>query len=120
MLFVKKGECEEVGFRYSKSAKILLHSFCFGDDFNFLVVTNNVITLYNINLADHTPKVVEKIPITAVDSISACYFESMANIVVLLDSYGHAYVFYLNLHNEKGKSHNRKMENSFRLEIAYR
>lgn len=120
MLFVNKGECEEVGFRYSKSAKILLHSFCFGDDFNFVVVTNNVITLYNINLADHTPKVIEKIAITQVDSITACYFEPMANCLVLLDPYGSAHVYYLNLHNENAKSNFRKMENSFRLEIAFR
>lgn len=63
MMFIKKGECDEVQFNYSKAQKIWLHSFCFGDDFNFMVATNNMITLYDVNLAAHTPKVVRKIPI---------------------------------------------------------
>jgi len=98
MLFVKKGECEEVAFKFSKSKKIIMHSFCFGDDFNYFVCTDNVITLYNVNLAEQTPKVVNKIPVT-IDSISGCYFEPMAGCLVLLDGYGMATVFYLNLHN---------------------
>lgn len=75
-----------------------MHSFCFGDDFNYFVCTDNVITLYNVNLAEQTPKVVNKIPVT-IDSISGCYFEPMAGCLVLLDGYGMAKVFYLNLHN---------------------
>jgi len=49
-------------------------------------------------LAEQTPKVVNKIPVT-IDSISGCYFEPMAGCLVLLDGYGMAKVFYLNLHN---------------------
>lgn len=82
----------------------MIHSFCFGDDFNYFVCTNNVITLYNINMAEHTPKVVEKIPISQIDNVTACFFEPMSNCLVLLDGYGHANVFYLNLHGVKAKS----------------
>ena len=98
----------------------MIHSFCFGDDFNYFVCTNNVITLYNINLADHTPKVVDKIPID-LDNVKGCFFEPMSTTLVLLDGYGQANVFYLNLHaDNKQKSNFKKVINHFSLDIAYR
>lgn len=87
MLFIKKQQCEEVLFRFTKSIKILAHSFCFGDDFNYMVCTNNMITLYEIILSQQKVKKVKEIPIT-IDTIAACYFEPMANVISIIDTAG--------------------------------
>ena len=87
MLFLKKQQCEEVLFRFTKSTKILAHSFCFGDDFNYMVCTNNMITLYEIILSQQKGKKIKEIPLT-LDSIAACYFEPMANVLCIIDTKG--------------------------------
>ena len=118
LLFVKKQECDQIGFKYTKSSKILLHSFCFGDDFNFMVVTNNIITLYNLNLALHTQTTVEKIPIPYIDSIACAHFEPMASTLVLVDKSGQTVVFFLNMHATKFKSNKTLLTQQFYLDIA--
>ena len=59
VLFVSANDVDEVHFKYSKANKILKHSFCFGDDFNFMTVTDRSITLYDLALSSHTPKTVK-------------------------------------------------------------
>jgi hypothetical protein len=56
LLFLKKQSAEEVRFQFTKSSKILLHSFCFGEDFNFIVCTNNLITLYDVKIGKQKAK----------------------------------------------------------------
>lgn len=61
LLFIKQRQAEEVKFQYQKSAKILAFSFAFGDDFNFFVATNNLITLYDVKLGKQKAKMVKHI-----------------------------------------------------------
>lgn len=51
LLFLKQKNAEEVRLQFAKSQKILLASFCLGEDFNFIVCTNNLITLYDIKIS---------------------------------------------------------------------
>lgn len=64
LLFLKQKNAEEVRFQFTKSQKILLFSFVFGDDFNFIVCTNNLITLYDVKISKQKAKAVKQIPIT--------------------------------------------------------
>jgi hypothetical protein len=41
LLFLKQKQAEEVRFQFTKAQSILCFSFCFGDDFNFVVCVNN-------------------------------------------------------------------------------
>ena len=61
LLFIKQRQAEEVKFQYQKSAKILAFSFVFGDDFNFFVATNNLITLYDVKRGKQKAKMVKHI-----------------------------------------------------------
>lgn len=118
MMFISKNDCDEVRFQYSKSKRIHIHSFCFGDDFNFMVCTNNQITLYNLNLFDHKPKTVEKIDIPYLSSIAASYFEPMACTLFLVDNSGQCVVFFLNMHSAKSKEKHGLLLKHFNLEIS--
>jgi hypothetical protein len=93
------------------------HSFCYGDDFNFFVVTDNSITLYDLNLFEHTPKTVKQIPIPGHNFI-ACHYEPMANTLLLVDGGGCARVFFLNMHKTSLRPTESKLEAQFNLEIA--
>jgi hypothetical protein len=85
LLFVRGKQAEELRFKFSKAIKIHSFSFCFGDDFNFMVCTNNLIYLYEIKLSTKTYKIVKQIP-TYMDSLMSAHFEAMANTLVLIDS----------------------------------
>ena len=120
MLFLKNRECEEVLFKFSKSQKILVHSFCYGDDFNFMVCTNNMISLYEIHLSKQKIKKVKEIPIIMQDErIIGCYYEPMANVVCIVDSRAKVTVFFLSAHNIKtSKSYISKVSTFFNLDIT--
>lgn len=110
LLFLKQKNAEEVRFQFTKSSKIHLFSFCFGEDFNFLVVTNNLITLYDIKISKQKAKTVKQIPIQLQgESLSACFFEPMANTLVVVDCRGQVTVYYLTLHGVKVKSNASKV-----------
>lgn len=100
LLFVRGKQAEELRFKFSKALKIYSFSFCFGQDYNFMVCTNNMIYLYEIKLSQKTFKIVKQIP-TLQDALMAVYFEPMANTLVLVDSRAHVQTYFLNLHNEK-------------------
>lgn len=51
LLFLKQKQAEEVKLTFPKAKKILGFSFLFGDDFNFFVVTNTQIDLYDVSLS---------------------------------------------------------------------
>ena len=82
-----------------------------------MVVTNNIITLYNLNLATHETVTVEKIAVPYIDSIACAHFEPMACTLVLVDKQGQAVVFYLNMHATKFKSNNSMLIRQFELDI---
>jgi len=59
LLFLKSNQAEEVKFQFYKSQKILGFSFVFGDDFNFVVVTNNQIQLYLVKVNKAKAKLIK-------------------------------------------------------------
>ncbi len=63
ILFLKQRQADQVFLTFNKSLKILSFSFCLGDDFNFMVCTNNMITLYDIKIGKQKNKTVKQIPI---------------------------------------------------------
>lgn len=104
MLFSRKNECDELKFAFSKSQQILIHSFCFGDDFNFMVCTNNQVALYDFNLVAKTHKSIAKIEIPYLLSVAACHFEPMACALFLVDKSGQCVVMFLNMRHKKDKT----------------
>jgi len=88
LLFLKQKQAEEVRFQFQKSTKILGFSFLLGDDFNFMVATNNLITLYDVKLNKQKAKTVKQIPISGLVEPCSLYMEPLANLVALLDSKG--------------------------------
>ena len=117
VLFVSPNDVDEVHFKYSKANKILKHSFCFGDDFNFMTVTDRSITLYDLALSTHQPKTVKQIALDA-KGYQACHYEPFANTLALVDGSGSVTVYYLNMHNAKFKSHSSKLTTYFNLDIS--
>jgi hypothetical protein len=91
-------------FQFTKSQKVLLHSFCLGEDFNFVVCTNNLVTLYDVKISKQKAKAIKQIPVPQGDPIVGCYFEPMANVLTLVDAKALVTVFYLNLHTAKTKT----------------
>jgi hypothetical protein len=88
LLFIKQRQAEEVKFQFQKSSKILAFSFAFGDDFNFFVATDNLISLYEVKLDKQKAKIVKHIQITGLSEPCQVYTEQMANTVVYIDSKG--------------------------------
>jgi hypothetical protein len=97
LLFLKSKNVEELRFQFPKAMQIHLSSFCFGEDFNFVVVTNNLITLYDVKLSKQKAKVVKQIPIHA-EVIAGVFFEPMATTLAVVDNKGQVSLFYLSLH----------------------
>ena len=50
LLFLKQKQAEEVRFQFPKATSIQAMSFVIADDFNFVLATNNLITLYDVKL----------------------------------------------------------------------
>jgi hypothetical protein len=85
-----------------------------------VVVTNNLITLYDIKLSKQKAKTVKQIPITLQgESVAACFFEPMANTLVVVDCRGQVTVFYLSLHGVKVKGNASKVSKQFNLDISH-
>ena len=86
LLFLKEKQAEEVKMNFAKSKKLLGFSFVFGEDFNFFVVTNAQIDLYDISLAKQRAKLVKSIAFTVADNHAELYFDALANIVLICDT----------------------------------
>ena len=71
---------------FSKSKKLLGLSFVFGEDFNFFVVTNAQIDLYEISLAKQRAKLVKSIAYTVADGFAELFFDPLSNIVLICDT----------------------------------
>lgn len=108
LLFLKEKQAEEVKLNFSKAKSILGFSFVFGDDFNFFVVTNSQIDLYEILLSKQRAKLVKSITFSAPDSHSELYYDPLANVVCICDTQkGQVQPFFLNMYksrNHKGKT----------------
>ena len=102
LLFLKEKQAEEVKMNFSKSKKLLGFSFVFGEDFNFFVVTNAQIDLYEISLAKQRAKLVKSIAYTVADGFAELFFDPLSNIVLICDTQkGLVQPFYLNLYKSR-------------------
>ena len=63
-------------------------TFVFGDDFNFILATNNLITLYDVKLNKQKAKTIKQIPISGLVEPIKLYMEPLANLIVAIDSKG--------------------------------
>lgn len=113
-MFIKQRQAEEVKFQFQKSARILAFSFVLGDDFNFFVATNNLISLYEVKLNKQKAKMVKHIQIVGLTEPCEVYVEQMASTVVYIDSKGQCQTYFLNQH--KHKNHKGKL---FNLDLSY-
>ena len=108
LLFLKEKQAEEVKLNFSKAKSILGFSFVFGDDFNFFVVTNSQIDLYEILLSKQRAKLIKSITYSATENASQLYYDALANVVVICDTQkGQIHPFFLNMYksrNHKGKT----------------
>ena len=101
MLFLKERAAEEIKLTFQKAKSILAFSFLFGDDFNFFIATNISIDLYKIKLDKKESKLVKNIVLQVADPLMQVYYEPMANLVVVADSKGQCFPFFLNLYKQK-------------------
>lgn len=93
-------------FSFTKSNKIMAFSFCLGDDFNFFVCTNNLITLYDIKTNKQKAKAIKTIPvpqnITYPDTLPVIHYEPLASLVVYIDvKTATVHPFFLNQYKAK-------------------
>lgn len=58
----------------------------FGDEFNFFVVTNTQIDLYDISLSKQKAKVIKNISYNIADGHAELFYDSLANIVLICDT----------------------------------
>ena len=63
-------------------------SFVFGDDFNFVLATNNLITLYDVKLNKQKAKTIKQLPISNLSEPVRIFFEPLANTMAAVDSKG--------------------------------
>jgi len=105
LLFLRDKSAEEVKLSYSKAKYLLGFSFAFGDDFNFFVVSNQAIDLYEVKLngvVKQRTKVVKNISINMGNNPDLLmYMEPIANFVVVVDHKGFCSPFFLNLFKHK-------------------
>mmetsp|Transcript_12351 Transcript_12351/g.8993 ORF Transcript_12351/g.8993 Transcript_12351/m.8993 type:complete len:207 (-) Transcript_12351:582-1202(-) len=105
LLFLKEKSAEEVKLSYSKSKYLLGFSFACGDDFNFFVVSNSAIDLYEVKLQSgfkQRTKVVKNISINMGTNADLMLFmEPLANFVVIVDYKGYVAPFFLNQYKVK-------------------
>lgn len=88
-------------------------SFVIADDFNFVVATNNLITLYDIKLNKQKAKTVKQIPIATMIEPVRIFFEPLACTLVAIDSKGQCQPYFLNLYKTK-----QLKSKAFNLELA--
>ena len=96
---MKEKAAEEVKLTFPKAKQIAAFSFCFGDDFNFCVVSNIAIDLYDVKLDKQKAKLVKNISLSVSDPY--IFYEPLANIVVTCDQKGLCYPYFLNLYKQK-------------------
>jgi len=108
LLFLKEKQAEEVKLTFPKAKKILGFSFVFGDDFNFFVVTNTQIDLYDVSLSKQRAKTIKTIWFTVAEGYAELYYDSLANTVAICDTQkGTVTPYFLNLYRSrscKGKT----------------
>ena len=75
-------------FQFPKATAILEMSFVIGEDFNFILATNNLITLYDVKLNKQKAKTVKQIAITGLVEPIKLFMEPLANMIVAIDSKG--------------------------------
>ena len=98
LLFLKERAAEEIKLTFQKARAILGFSFLFGDDFNFFIATNLSIDLYKIKLDKKESKLVKNIVLNVADPYIQLYYETMANMVMIVDSKGTCSPFFLNMY----------------------
>ncbi len=98
LLFLKERAAEEIKLTFQKARTILGFSFLFADDFNFFIATNLSIDLYKIKLDKKESKLVKNIVLNIPDPNIQIYYESMANMAIIVDSKGTCNPFFLNLY----------------------
>ena len=76
-------------------------SFVIADDFNFVLATNNLITLYDVKLNKQKAKTVKQIPIANLTEPVRIFFEPLACTLVAIDSKGSCQPYFLNLYKTK-------------------
>ena len=76
-------------------------SFVIADDFNFVLATNNLITLYDIKLNKQKAKTVKQIPIANMIEPVRIFFEPLACTLVAIDAKGQCQPYFLNLFKSK-------------------
>ena len=101
LLFLKERAAEEIKLTFQKAKSILGFSFLFADDFNFFIATNLSIDLYKIKLDKKESKLIKNIVLNIADPNLQMYYESLANMVMIVDSKGQCNPFFLNLYKQK-------------------
>ena len=101
LLFLKQKQAEEVRFQFPKATSIQAMSFVIADDFNFVLATNNLITLYDVKLNKQKAKTVNQIPIANMSEPVRIFFEPLACTLVAIDSKGQCQPHFLNLYKTK-------------------
>ena len=87
---------------FPKAKKILGFSFVFGDDFNFFVVTNTSIDLYDISLSKQKAKVIKNISFSVPEGHCELFYDALANIVLICDTQkGCVHPYFLNLYKNR-------------------
>ena len=76
-------------------------SFVIADDFNFVLATNNLITLYDVKLNKQKAKTVKQIPVANMSEPVRVFFEPPACTLVAIDSKGQCQPYFLNLFKTK-------------------
>ena len=107
LLFLKEKQAEEVKMNFSKAKRILGFSFVFGEDFNFFVVSNSQIDLYEVSLSKQRAKLIKSIAFSVADGHAELFYDSLSCLVVICDTQkGLVHPFFLNLcttRTHKGK-----------------
>ena len=88
LLFVKQKLAEEVQFQFPKATSVQSMSFVIADEFNFVLATNNLITLYDVKLNKQKVKMIKQIPIANLVEPVRIYFEPLACTMVAIDAKG--------------------------------
>lgn len=105
---MKEKQAEEVKLTFPKAKKILGFSFLFCDDFNFFVVTNTQIDLYDISLSKQRAKVIKSLSFSVADGYAELFYDSLAAVLLICDTQkGIVHPFFLNLYKSrscKGKA----------------
>ena len=76
-------------------------SFVFGDDFNFVLATNNLITLYDVKINKQKAKTVKQIALANMTEPVNIFLEPLSNTIAAVDAKGQVQIYFLNLYKTK-------------------